>query len=56
MKNILAPLHRPRLHEFARQRVLVAFDFDGTLAPIVRVPEAAAKRARTRSLNPLTRL
>jgi len=50
VKNILLPPQRAVLHALARQRVLLAFDFDGTLAPIVRVPEAAAMRARTRAL------
>ena len=36
------------LRDFARRRVLLAFDFDGTLAPIVRDPDAAAMRPRTR--------
>ena len=47
MKNILTEEQHPTLMEFARQRVLLAFDFDGTLAPIVREPEAAAMRQST---------
>ncbi len=50
MKNILADEHLPALRHFARERVLLAFDFDGTLAPIVRDPNTAAMRARTRAL------
>jgi trehalose 6-phosphate phosphatase len=50
VKNILATANLSTLREFARGRVLLAFDFDGTLAPIVRLPEAAAMRVRTRAL------
>jgi trehalose 6-phosphate phosphatase len=50
VKNILADGQVSALQDFARQRVLLAFDFDGTLAPIVRNPAAAAMRARTSSL------
>jgi trehalose 6-phosphate phosphatase len=46
MKNILeAPLRA-----LAARRLLVALDFDGTLAPIVRVPEDAAMRPSTAAL------
>jgi trehalose 6-phosphate phosphatase len=47
MKNILGPDQRAILGRFAKRRVLLAFDFDGTLAPIVRDPDAAAMRAAT---------
>ncbi|HEX7508695.1 MAG TPA: trehalose-phosphatase [Polyangia bacterium] len=50
MKNILTGEHASTLLAFAHQRVLLAFDFDGTLAPIVRKPEAAAMRRRTTML------
>jgi trehalose 6-phosphate phosphatase len=50
VKNILADEHLPALRHSARERVLLAFDFDGTLAPIVRDPNAAAMRVRTRAL------
>jgi trehalose 6-phosphate phosphatase len=50
MKNILAPPQRSLLRDLADSRVLLAFDFDGTLAPIVRDPEAAAMRRRTARL------
>ena len=50
MKNILADAQSPALLEFAQKRVLLAFDFDGTLAPIVRDPESAVMRARTAKL------
>jgi trehalose 6-phosphate phosphatase len=39
-----------RLGEQARTQPLLAFDFDGTLAPIVPRPEDAAMRPRTREL------
>jgi trehalose 6-phosphate phosphatase len=50
MKNILARAQLSTLRGVARQRVLLAFDFDGTLAPIVRDPDAATMRPRTRTL------
>jgi trehalose 6-phosphate phosphatase len=50
MKSILAPQSRPVLRALARGRVLLAFDFDGTLAPIVAVPARAHLRPRTREL------
>ena len=50
MKNILAEEQHRTLLDFARQRVLLAFDFDGTLAPIVRHPETATMRRRTSTL------
>ena len=50
MKSIISPDYRATLFEFARRHVLLAFDFDGTLAPIVARPEAAAMREHTRAL------
>jgi trehalose 6-phosphate phosphatase len=50
VKNILAKDELATLLDFAHERVLLAFDFDGTLAPIVRDPEAAAMRPRTSAL------
>ena len=38
------------LKTLARGNVLLAFDFDGTLAPIVAEPERAAIPTRTRKL------
>lgn len=49
-KDILRPANRRVLERFARSRVLVAFDFDGTLAPIVAEPERAKMRATTARL------
>jgi trehalose 6-phosphate phosphatase len=48
MKWILGRTERATLARFARRRLLVAFDYDGTLAPIVETPTRAAMRARTR--------
>jgi trehalose 6-phosphate phosphatase len=47
---ILSRLHAPVLAQFAASNVLVAFDFDGTLAPIVATPAAARMRPVTRRL------
>ncbi|HKB69838.1 MAG TPA: trehalose-phosphatase [Thermoanaerobaculia bacterium] len=50
MREILAPAQREILGQFAGSNTLLAFDFDGTLAPIVRDPRRAALRAKTRAL------
>jgi trehalose 6-phosphate phosphatase len=50
MMNILSAGNREVLVQFAFSNVLIAFDFDGTLAPIVADPERAAMRPRTRKL------
>jgi trehalose 6-phosphate phosphatase len=50
VKNILGDKQRPILDAFLRRRVLVAFDFDGTLAPIVSRPAKAGLPAKTRRL------
>lgn len=50
MKDLLAAKQRGLIEPFAWSRTLLAFDFDGTLAPIVDVPAAAAMRPRTRAL------
>jgi trehalose 6-phosphate phosphatase len=50
MKNILAAACRPVLDRFAWSHALLAFDFDGTLAPIVTDPAAASMRVGTRRL------
>jgi hypothetical protein len=36
MRHILASRHVPTLASFAVSTVLIGFDYDGTLAPIVR--------------------
>ena len=48
MKNILSRGGREILEEFAWSNVLLGFDFDGTLAPIVDVPARACMRRITR--------
>jgi trehalose 6-phosphate phosphatase len=48
--HILASKNRALLERLIARRGLLAFDFDGTLAPIVGRPERAAMRARTRRL------
>jgi trehalose 6-phosphate phosphatase len=49
-KLILSRRHMPVLAHFATSNVLVAFDYDGTLAPIVATPSAARMRPVTRRL------
>jgi trehalose 6-phosphate phosphatase len=50
MMNLLAQSNFGVLEDFARSNVLVALDYDGTLAPIVADPERAAMRPRTQAL------
>jgi trehalose 6-phosphate phosphatase len=50
MRHILAKRHVSELTAFATSNVLIAFDYDGTLAPISSVPERAPMRAKTRRL------
>jgi len=50
MRDILSRAGREVLQQFAWSNVLLAFDYDGTLAPIVRDPDKAAMRAATRRL------
>jgi len=50
MHHILAARHFPVLASFAVSNVLIGFDYDGTLAPIVRDPQRAAMRPATRRL------
>ncbi|HSE63304.1 MAG TPA: trehalose-phosphatase [Thermoanaerobaculia bacterium] len=45
--DILRPVNRRVLAEFAASNVLLAFDFDGTLAPIVAEPSQARMRSET---------
>lgn len=47
MKHLLAKSSRTILDELASKRALLAFDFDGTLAPIVEEPDRAYMRAST---------
>jgi len=48
--DILSPRQRQMLAGFALSNVLLAFDYDGTLAPIAETPRAARMRQRTRDL------
>jgi trehalose 6-phosphate phosphatase len=48
--SILSPQHIPVLQTFARSRVLLAFDYDGTLSPIAPTPEQAVLPESTRQL------
>lgn len=50
MYRILARQHLSQLERFAASVVLLGFDFDGTLAPLVDDPHAARLRASTRRL------
>lgn len=50
MKDILATAQRGVIEPFAWSQTLLAFDFDGTLAPIVEEPPKAAMRPSTREL------
>jgi trehalose 6-phosphate phosphatase len=50
MRDVLARTERHVLEGFARSRMLLALDFDGTLAPIVADPARAAMRPSTRRL------
>jgi trehalose 6-phosphate phosphatase len=50
MNRILSPAAAHVVEEIARTRTLLAFDFDGTLAPIVADRCAAAMRPTTRAL------
>jgi trehalose 6-phosphate phosphatase len=49
-RMLLAKRHLPILAGFAASNVLLAFDFDGTLAPIAPTPRAARMRPVTRRL------
>jgi trehalose 6-phosphate phosphatase len=50
MRNVLSRSNREVLQHFTQSKVLIAFDYDGTLAPIVQVPEQAVMRKTTRKL------
>lgn len=57
MSNILSRANRALLEQFSWSNVLLAFDYDGTLAPIVSNPRRAPMRGTTRDLlRTLTRL
>ena len=50
MRRILAACNREILRQYAASRVLLAFDYDGTLAPLVDDRAHAPMRTRTRAL------
>jgi trehalose 6-phosphate phosphatase len=50
MQAILDPANQEILKKFIRRDTLMAFDYDGTLAPIVDNPEQAQMRRGTREL------
>ena len=50
MSYVFAPQQLAMLADFARSNVLLAFDYDGTLAPIVEHPRDAVMRPETKSL------
>jgi trehalose 6-phosphate phosphatase len=50
VRNLLALRHQPVLARFASANVLVAFDYDGTLAPIAQTAARARMRPSTRRL------
>jgi trehalose 6-phosphate phosphatase len=50
VKDLLLARHRPVLERLARQRSLLAFDYDGVLAPLVTDLGGAPMRRRTRRL------
>jgi len=50
VRDILARGNASLLRQFAWSRVLLGFDYDGTLAPIAKSPRRVFMRARTRAL------
>lgn len=50
MRYILSRNSRPVVTQLAQERTLCAFDFDGTLSPLVEHPDRARMRAGTRKL------
>ena len=50
MKYLFSPSNDDLLEIFAGSNVLLALDYDGTLAPLVREPERATMRLSTRLL------
>src|SRR5690242_4411882 len=50
MQHILSRASKPVVERVAQERTLCAFDFDGTLSPIVEHPDQAGMRSQTRKL------
>jgi trehalose 6-phosphate phosphatase len=50
VRRLLAAAGRAELARLARDRTLLAFDYDGVLAPLLRDPGGAPMRLRTRKL------
>ena len=50
MMQLLLPSHAETIAQLARSRTLLAFDFDGTLSPLVPNRDEAGLRPRTRAL------
>jgi len=50
MRYLLSRASRSVLTQLAQEATLCAFDFDGTLSPIVEHPDRAVMRVRTRTL------
>jgi trehalose 6-phosphate phosphatase len=50
VKDLLLERHRPVLQCLARSRALLAFDYDGVLAPLITDPEGAPMRRSTERL------
>jgi trehalose 6-phosphate phosphatase len=50
VKDILLERHRPVLERLARSRAMLAFDYDGVLAPLITDPDGASMRRSTERL------
>jgi trehalose 6-phosphate phosphatase len=50
VSHLLAARHRPELARLAAGRTLLAFDYDGVLAPLTRLPGGSPMRAATARL------
>ena len=50
MKDILLERNRPVLERLARSRAMLAFDYDGVLAPLITDPDGAPMRRSTERL------
>ena len=50
VRNVLGPSQKKKLDQFLKPKPILVFDYDGTLAPIVRRATQAQMRPRTRRL------